>query len=153
MAIYLRSCDSILVSYNDVLGKPMVSFGLVMCCCGWVGGQNTIGGLKYYDSILTPRSKCYIVFWPGVILPRGQNTIPHRPVWLPHLACYVHTEQFLQPDQNSPNRRGLCVPLSWIFRWPYFTLRMKIIKSDIINDSIILHDFNDLRSKMLFVWQ
>ena len=35
MAIYLRSCDSILVSYNDVLGKPMVSFGLVMCCFGW----------------------------------------------------------------------------------------------------------------------
>ena len=43
MAIYLRSCDNILVSYNDVLGKPMVSFGLVMCCCEW-GGQNTIGG-------------------------------------------------------------------------------------------------------------
>ena len=51
MAIYLTSCDSILVSYNDVLGKPMVSFGLVMCC-GWGvkilwGGQNTI-----------------IVYWP-----------------------------------------------------------------------------------------
>ena len=78
MAIYLRSCDSILVSYNDILGKPMVSFWLVMCCCGWVG-QNTIGGggSKYYDSKLTPRSKYYIVFWPGVILPRGQNTIPH----------------------------------------------------------------------------
>ena len=46
MAIYLGSCDSILVSCNDVLGKPMVSFGLVMCCCGWGGGQNTIGGVK-----------------------------------------------------------------------------------------------------------
>ena len=79
-AIYLRSCDSILVSYNDVLGKPMVSFGLVMCCCGW-GVKILYGGSKYYDSILTPRSKYYIVFWPGVILPRGQNTIPHRPSW------------------------------------------------------------------------
>ena len=45
MAIYLRSCDSILVSYNGVLGKPMVSLWLVMCCCGRVG-QNTIGGVK-----------------------------------------------------------------------------------------------------------
>ena len=53
MAIYLRSCDSILVSYNDVLGKPMVLFGLVMCCCGW--GVKILGGgvSKYYDSILT----------------------------------------------------------------------------------------------------
>ena len=63
MAIYLRSCDSILVSCNDVLGKPMVSL--------WVEGQNTIGGggggqntmIVYWH----PRSKYYIVFWPGVI--------------------------------------------------------------------------------------
>ena len=52
MAIYLRSRDSILVSYNDVLGKPMVSFGLVLCCY-YRGSQNTM-----------------IVYWPP-----GQNTI------------------------------------------------------------------------------
>ena len=46
MAINLRSCDSMWVSYNDVLGKPMVSFGLVMCCCGGGGSKYYRGGVK-----------------------------------------------------------------------------------------------------------
>ena len=62
-------------------------WGSLWCRLGWlcvdVGGGSKYyrggGGVsKYYDSILTPRSKYYIIFWPGVILPRGQNTIPHR---------------------------------------------------------------------------
>ena len=56
----LEAAITILVLYNDVLGKPMVSFWLVMCCCGWVGQNTLVGGWvcvcvsKYYDSILTP---------------------------------------------------------------------------------------------------
>ena len=47
----------------------------------------------------------------------------------------------------------------WYHKWFlnftqfYLSLRMKMIKSDIINDSRILHNFTDLRSQMLFVWQ
>ena len=89
MAIYLRSCDSILVSYNDVLGRPMVSLWVSESKYYRGGG----GGSKYYDSILTTRSKYYIVFWVKILYHTCDHTDAKNCgcMWLGHYSfwtCY-----------------------------------------------------------------
>ena len=97
-------------------------WGSLWCRLGWlcvvVGGRSKYyRKTKYYDSILTPRSKYYIVFWPGVILPRGQNTIPHR-------RCSEKRLSGAKPKQRRADHAKylhlICCD-AWPIRYHYWT--------------------------------